>query len=74
VAPTLVGGIHRVALDLLGASLHYPDENTLAGGATAAEAGIPVVFATHEVFREAHRALDVQLAFSDAEALTGHGA
>ena len=74
VGLALVGGIEGIALDLLGPAFHDADEDALAGRAVAAKAGVPVVLAADEVFREAHRALDAELAFADAEALTGHGA
>ena len=74
VALPLVGGVQGVSLDLLGPSLHDADEDALAGRAVAAQAGVPVVLAPHQVFREADRTLDAEFALADAEALAGHGA
>ena len=55
-----------VALDLLGPALHHAHHEPLAGGAAAAERGVPVGKARHHVFRHLQRALYVLLLLGDA--------
>jgi hypothetical protein len=56
-----IQGIVRVPLNLLGASLHHPDQEAIRGGALATEGGIEGVSALHQVLRQQDWALDREL-------------
>jgi hypothetical protein len=62
-----------VPLNHLCAAFHHPDNDTLAGWASPAQARIPVVIPSNQVFGQADRTLDFQFSVADAKALTGNG-
>ena len=64
-----VGGIIDVAFDLLGAPLHYATDDSLGGGALAADSGIPVVDPGDEVLGHLDGGLNEELLFRDAAGL-----
>ena len=66
----LVDRILGVALNLLGAALHYPDNHALAVGCLTAQGGVPGIPPLDQVFGQRHRALEAQFLVLDD--VTGH--
>ena len=62
-----------VALYLLGAPFHDADDDAFAGGALAAQRGVPVVAPGHQILRHLDGGLDEQLVFRHAASRENHG-
>ena len=64
----LLALVHRVlgvALNLLGAALHHPDNYAVAVGGLAAQRGVPVVPSLYQVLRQGAGALEAQFLVLD---------
>ena len=61
-------------MDFLRSAFHNADDYSFAGGAGAAQCGVPVVFPSYQVLRKRGRALKAELAFPDAKPFAGDSA